>query len=157
MKQVTKTTRIFSLMSLLVIGSIISSFTAMPGGEGFEIYLDNKVIMQRFGKELNTVQALQLDSRAANSQLTIKYHHCGKAGKNREIAIRDAQNNILKEWKFADSKDAFSPMSCAVKDIFNLQKGSKSFTLNLYYTSSELPNGRTLASIVLPAKNYTQP
>jgi hypothetical protein len=38
-----------------------------------------------------------------------------------------------------------------------LQKGSSTNTVKLYYSSSELPNGRILASIVLQAKNLATP
>ena len=147
---------IIPTLALIVFSALISSFTPKPGGEGFEIYLDNKLLLQRFGNELNSVQSLQLDSRATG-QFTIKYHHCGKAGKNRQVTLKDAQNNVLKEWRFVDDKDPYSSMKCPVKDILGLQKGARSNTVNLYYTSSELPKGRMLANIVLPAKNLTTP
>ena len=142
--------------TLTMVTLFFSAFAPKPGGEGFEIYLDNKLLLQRFGNQINTVQSLQLDPQSTG-QLTVKYHHCGKAGKNRVIAIKDAQNNILREWRFADVKDPYDKMNCSVKEILNLKKNSRSSTVNLYYSSSELPSGRVLASLVLPSKNFTTP
>jgi hypothetical protein len=152
-----KKTTIFAALALIVFSAITSSFTAKPGGEGFEIYLDSKLLLQRFGNELNTVQNLSFDQRSWTGQLSIKYHHCGRVGKNRYVALKDAQNNLLKEWRFEDVKEPYAAMKFSVKDIIALQKGSRATTVKLYYSSSELPNGRMLASIVLPAKNITTP
>jgi hypothetical protein len=153
MKTITKKTTMFAALALVIFSAAISSFTVKPGGEGFEIYLNNKLLLQRFGNELNTVQSLQLDQRYSTAQISIKYHHCGRVGKNRYVAIKDAQNNLLKEWRFEDVKDAYASMNFSVKDILAIQKAGRANTVNLYYSSSELPKGRMLASIVLPAKN----
>lgn len=148
-------------LSTLAAGFIISvialSFTSRPGGEGFEIFLDSKVVMQRFGKDINTVQPLHLSSQNAASQFSIRYHHCGKAGKNRVVTILDAQNNLLKEWKFADSHEASAPMNFSVKEILMFQQGNRAQKINLFYRSSELPGGRQLVSLLLPEKNITAP
>ncbi len=157
MKSVLKKSGFLAVLGLVIFSAVASSFTLNRGGEGFEIYLDNKLVMQRFGSEMNNVQNLALDQRSVNGQLAIKYHHCGRVGKNRQVVIRDAQNNLLKEWRFPDVKDAYAAMNFSVKDILTAQKGSRSTTVNLYYSSTELPKGRMLASIVLPAKNITTP
>lgn len=123
------------------------SFSTLPGGEGFEVYLNNKIIMQRFGNQLNSPQSIQLSDAAANDEITIKYHHCGRVGKNRVLTIKDSQDKVLKEIRFADVNVPVSGMSCKVKDIISLKKGNNNI-LKLYYSSTELPNGRLLASIV---------
>jgi len=153
MKTITKKTTVFAALAMVVISAAISSFTTKPGGEGFEIYLNSKLLLQRFGNELNSVQSVQLDQRYSTAQMSIKYHHCGRVGKNRHVVIKDAQNNLLKEWRFEDVKDAYASMNFSVKDILAVQKGNRPSTINLYYSSSELPKGRVLASIHLPAKN----
>lgn len=130
------------------ICAVLFSFSPRPGGEGFEIYLNNKVVLQQYGNEMNTVKSLQLNQSSANDQLTIKYHHCGRIGKNRVVTIRDGQNKVLKEWRFEDVSVPVAGMTCNVKDIFNLNKGMTG-TIKLYYSSSELPNGRLLASVTL--------
>jgi len=135
-------------LSLLLLSAALFSFTAKPGGEGFEVYLNNKLILQRFGDQLNTAQVLRFtDGFTANDELTIKYHHCGRVGKNRVLTIKNEADKVLQEIRFPDSAVPVAGMSCKVKEIISLKKGNNS-VLKLYYTSSELPNGRLLASIV---------
>jgi len=142
--------------SLALIFSLgLQSFTN-KGGEGFEIYLNSKLVLQQFGSQLNQVKSLQLDQSSSNDELTIKYHHCGQVGKNRSITIKDGQNKILKEWHFADVSKGGAAMTCKVKDIIGLKKGKGPVTLNLYYSSSELPKGRQLASLVVASGNLAK-
>ena len=121
-------------MALVVICAILSSFSPKPGGEGFEIYLNNKVVLQQYGGDMNTVKSLQLTQSSAADQLTVKYHHCGKIGKNRIITIKDGQNKVLKEFRYTDAATPVSAMAINVKDILSLKKGSS--TLKLFYSSS---------------------
>lgn len=130
------------------------SFTNKPGGEGFEIYLNNKVVLQQFGSKMDDIKSLLVNQGSAD-QLSIKYHHCGRAGKNRTVTVKDSQNKILKEWKYADVKDAYAAMNCNVKDITVLKK--QNGALKLYYSSSELPNGRLLALIEVRTGVTTAP
>ncbi len=132
-------------MMLMICSTLIFSFSANRGGEGFEISLNNKVMIQQYGANLSEVKELPIDENAAAGQLTIRYHHCGETGKNRVVSIRDAQNKTLKEWHY---KDAGTYMNCNVKDIVGLAKDGKA-SLKLYYTSSLLPEGRLLTNIVV--------
>jgi hypothetical protein len=134
------------IIGLLGIAAALFSFTTRPGGEGFEIYLNNKVVLQQYGNEMNTVKKLSVDQYVASDNLGIKYHHCGKVGKNRVITIRDAQNNTLKEYRYADVTTPASAMMVPVKDILNLKKKAGS-NLQLCYASSELPKGRALVFV----------
>jgi len=147
---------IIKTMSLVAIAATLFSFSPKPGGEGFEISLNNKVLIQRYGSDISAVNNLQLNQSAASGQLIIKYHHCGRVGKNRVVSIRDGQNNLLKEFRYADVATPVAAMSLPVKDILALKKGSAN-TLKLYYTSSELPNGRMLTSIILGNSGVAQP
>lgn len=140
------------IITLLASSAIFSSFKPVAGGEGFEIYLNNKLVMQRFGNQLNSVQELQLDKRSASDQLIIKYHHCGKVGKNRVVTIRDDRDRILKEWRFEDSGKPVAAMACNVKEILSLDN-IRTNKLKLYYSSTELPGGRQLASITFGRKD----
>ena len=143
-------------MMLVAIGATLLSFSPKPGGEGFEISLNNKVVIQRYGSDINAANKLQLNPGATNGQLVIKYHHCGRVGKNRIVTIKDGQNNVLKEFRYADVATPVAAMSLPVKDILSLKKGNANI-LKLYYTSSELPNGRMLASIVIGPGVVSQP
>jgi hypothetical protein len=146
MKQITLNFNTIRAFALVVLCTTLFSFSTMPGGEGFEIYLNNRLLVQRFGNSMNTVQTLQLEAANVNDELTIKYHHCGRVGKNRSLMVKNSSNQVIKLWNFTDGTDLSNPMNCKVKDLLEL--GKKTTTLNLYYSSSELPNGRLLASIV---------
>src|SRR5687767_13701609 len=79
----------------------LQAFTAKAGGESFEIYLNNKLILRQAVSQPFTLQSLSLDNANKDYQLLIYYHHCGDVGKGRSIAIRDDKGTIIKEWKFA--------------------------------------------------------
>lgn len=143
----SKATRLLTLGILCITAF---AFSTKPGGEGFEIYINNKLVLQRFGDQMNKVQNLQVTQWSADDNLTIKYHHCGRVGKNRIITVKDGQNKILKEWKFADLST--TPMDCKMKEIVGLQKVNAG-TLNIYYSSTELPKGRQLASLTFASAN----
>jgi len=132
-------------LALLAVCSALFSFTAKPGGEGFQIYLNNKVILQQFGGELQTVKSLTLSRHSADDQLIIKYHHCGRAGKNRLVTIKDGQNKVLKQFHFPDASTPVSAMNLKVNDLLSLENAGG--TLKLFYHSTELPKGRMLAYI----------
>jgi len=123
------------------------------GGEGFEVYLNNKLVLKQYGKEVNTVKTLQLDQSTSNGQLAIRYYHCGRPGKSRVVTIKDEQNVVLKEWKFGDANDAAAKVCCNVKDILALPKLKAGKKVNLYYSASELPGGRLLAILTTANKN----
>lgn len=142
---------------LLMLAISLFSFSSLPGGEGFEVYLNNKVIMQRFGNQLNNPQTIQLSEANLNDEIRIKYYHCGQPGKNRILTIKDSQDKLLKEIRFADTDRTVSDMNCKVKDIITLKKGNNS-VFKLHYRSSELPNGRLLVTILTGNNgNATQP
>jgi hypothetical protein len=153
MKQIILNLKAIRILAIGALCATFLSFSTPPGGEGFEIYLNNRLLVQRFGADIKTVQSVQLDLRAPEDQLTIKYHHCGKVGKNRSVTIKNEDNKILKQWNFSDTKDASNAMTFKVKDIMAL--GKEKTTLHLYYSSSELPGGRELAAITRGA-SYTK-
>ncbi len=142
-------------LALVAICTALFSFSHKPGGEGFEIYLNNKVILQQYGSDMNTVKSLQLNQSSSTDKLIIKYHHCGRVGKNRIVTIKDGQNNVLKEFRYADTATPIAAMSVPVKDMLDFKKGS-SITLKLYYSSSELPKGRQLVSITTKSTNLSR-
>jgi hypothetical protein len=60
------------LSLLLTVSVALSSFSSTKnnfGGEGFEVYLNDKLVLQQYGKEMDIVKNLQLDQSASNGQL----------------------------------------------------------------------------------------
>lgn len=133
----------FSLFLLLASTSLFS-FKAPLGGEGYHILINNKLIMEHYGSDLN-MKKLDLQQYPADAKITIRYFHCGKLGKNRTVTLKDENGNIVKEWKYADAAEINSGVTCTVKEIQALQKNHQQ--LSLYYASTELPKGRMLAKL----------
>lgn len=152
---------------LIALSSILFSFSVKTaetifsknnfGGEGFEVYLNDKLILQQYGEKMSTVKTIELDQSTGNGQLAIRYYHCGRPGKSRVVTIKDDQNVVLKEWRFGDAKDASAKVSCNVKDIFALPKVKAGKKVNLYYAASEMPKGRLLATLAAVNKSAAQP
>jgi hypothetical protein len=153
---------------LITLSGVLFSFSvrtveAMPcyksnfGGEGFEVYLNDKLVVQQYGEKMNIVKTVELDQSASNGQLAIRYYHCGRPGKSRVVTIKDENNVVLKEWRFGDAKDASARVSCSVKEIFALPKFKAGKKVNLYYSATELPNGRLLATLTTVSKAAAQP
>ena len=142
-------TIISKTFALVAIAAAMLSFTANSpaGGEGFEIYVNGKVVLQQFGKNMDNVKTLQLNPASPNDKLTIKYHHCGQVGKNRLVTIKNAEGNPLKVWRYTDATAPVGDMSCTVKDLLSLQK-SANRGLKIFYSCNELPKGRQLAEVV---------
>lgn len=134
-------------MMLVAIAAALVSFTPSFGGEGFEISLNGKVLLQQFGKDLHTVKDLQVGQLLPQDKLTIRYFHCGQAGKNRVVTVKDRQNHVLKVWHYEDAASAQGGMLCSSQDIISLKKAGNN-VFKLYYSSNELPGGRLLVNIV---------
>lgn len=131
---------------LLVACATLLSFTSKRGGDSFEILLNGKRVLQQFVYASKGVQTIQLAQTSENDKLDIYYSHCGQVGKDRYITVKDEKDQPLKVWKFANAVDKNVAMSFKLKDILSLRK-NKTDKLNLFYSSSELPAGRTLATI----------
>jgi hypothetical protein len=149
-------------LTMVAIALTLLSFSTNPsknytfGGEGFEILLNGKVVLQQFGKDMNVVKNLRFNAASPGDKLTIRYHHCGQAGKNRIITVKDAQNKLLEEWRFNDVQRAAADMSCSMQDLLTLKKGGNDI-LKIYYSSDELPAGRQLALISFENTIKVQP
>ena len=131
---------------LILVCAMLFSFSSKKGGDSFEIVLNGKRVLQQFVYASKGVQTVQLTQTSDNDKLDIFYNHCGQVGKNRYITIKNEKDQPIKVWKFADAADKNGAMSFKLKDILSLRK-NKTDKLNLSYSSSELPAGRTLATI----------
>lgn len=130
-------------MIWLALSAMLFSFTKM-GGDHFEIWLNNKKVLDQAVYKQEGVKTIQIDQLSANDQLKVYYSHCGVTGKSRAISIRDENNKLLKTWNFPDVAGK-SFMACPGKEILGLRKTAKN--LLVYYSSKELPEGRLLASM----------
>lgn len=132
--------------SLLFFASLfLFSFSPKKGGDSFEIWLNGKKVIQQFVHVSKGTQTLSLANYSGNDKVDIYYNHCGQAGKNRFLTLKDEKDHVLTVWKFADASNNNSAMSFKIKDITKFRKNSGK--LVLFYSSSELPAGMALAVI----------
>ena len=87
----------FAMLFLLGIATFMVAFVSPAGGEGYEIYLDNKLVIQQFGKQMKVVKNLQLNSSHSKSALGIKFYHCGMAGKSRTLELKVSDKQVIKK------------------------------------------------------------
>ena len=147
MQTINKKTGILAIF-LVAFTAILSSFSPAGGGDKYEIYINNKMVYEHFVNYTTAAKTFTLSSANYNSKVDVRYSHCGQAGKERNITIKDGQNKVIKKWDFANG-DA---MSMKAKDIIDLQKKNK--TLQLIYSSKEIPQGKLLATVVIANSNF---
>jgi hypothetical protein len=134
----------------------LQSFTAKAGGEGFEIYLNNKLILRQAVNKPFTLHSLQLDKANRDDQLVIHYYQCGPIHKDRTIVIKDDKGNTIKEWKFDDASGRTNNgMTIPVKELLQLEKNYSGSNLNIVYYAQQLPKGRALSAIQFNGKSTT--
>jgi hypothetical protein len=145
------------LKALLIVALVMATGTlaARDGGESFEIYLNNKLLVRQHVTQSFNLQDLNLKEVNANDKLVVYYNHCGMPGKSRTIAITDAAGNVLKKWTFGDAATAKEGMSIPVKELLALQEKHKNSKLAIHYTAKELPKGLTLAGMKFSDKSST--
>lgn len=137
------------LTTLLAVCCLsLFSFSPLPGGENYKIYVNKKLIMEKFVSNNMTAAYLTLTPANVNDKIDVMYNHCGHTGTARHLVIKDDQNRVVKDLKFADATGSDIMMSFGAKDILSLQKGDNPPKLKLYYSSKELPNGKLLATLV---------
>jgi hypothetical protein len=137
---------------LVAFVAVSGTLIARDGGESFEIYLNNKLLMRQHVTQAFSLQNLNLTAANANDQLVIYYNHCGMPGKARTIAIKDAAGNILKKYTFGDAANVKEGMTISVKELLALQKNHNGVQLAIHYTAKELPKGLTLTSVKFGGK-----
>jgi hypothetical protein len=136
----------------VVLGTTLLAFKYKPGGDSYEIYLNNQLLLKQFVRQPLNLKSLSLDQSNAKDQLVVYYSHCGVTGKGRSLAVKDSKGTTLKKWNFANAREgARSGMIIPVKELLQLEKDHGS--LSLYYTSEELPESRVLASFTVSDKN----
>jgi len=133
----------WTLLAALGLASL--AFTKPAGGDSFEIYLDNQLLMQQYLFRDAATKTVNLPTPGNNKSLIVKYSHCGVAGKNRSISLKDAHSLLLKKYSYADAVDPKKGMVIPIKDI------PSGVQVQLFYQSKELPDGKTL--VYLDMKN----
>ncbi|MGE7776337.1 hypothetical protein ACQKLP_16535 [Chitinophaga sp. NPDC101104] len=138
---------LFSALATLAGLFTIASLYAGGGRDSFKVYLNNKLIVEKWLGEKITIDELPLDESNLNDKLTFHYSHCGRIGTDRKVVVRDAKGKTLREWAFANAEGKQSGMVIPVKEILQLRQQNVSFV----YSANELPKGQLMASFRLHA------
>lgn len=135
--------------SLVTLGLLAFSFSTKFGLDSFEIYLNNKIMLQQTVNQPVNLRVLQLSEANKSDELKIIYRHCTRkgAGSNRTITLKDEKGTILKKWEFANTAGPDLSMHIAVKELLAFEKASNNSELNLYYAAQELPAGAMLSTL----------
>ena len=154
MKKIIRISWINALVGVTVC-TMLFSFSRITGAHNFQVFLDDKLMLDQSVDSKSIVPTLHLDPAENHRQLIVRYNECGRTVTGRTITIKDDKNNTLKDWRFEGASSGYKdPMTCMVKDIMALkQKGSN--TLKLYYSSKEFPEGQQVASLVVAGEAKT--
>jgi hypothetical protein len=143
-KKITRQALLPALLSCLLLA--LYAFSSKPGGEGFEVFRNNQLLLQQFGNDMKNIRTLELDKISPEDQLTVRYYHCGKIDKDRHLVIRSKENKDLRNWQFANAvKD--KGMSFHPAELLPGKANGKTATVMIYYRSAEIPQERLLFSI----------
>lgn len=144
-----------SMLTLLF--TAIFAVSAKAGLDSYEIYLNNKLLIRQTVQGPIDLKNIPLGDAKATDNIVIRYSQCNapnKIGKNRSISIRDAEGNIVKEWKFKDSEGSNTDMTIPVKDLLEIQNQSKG-SLSFHYTADGMQKTQKLASLQPGKKTNT--
>ncbi|MCF3108801.1 hypothetical protein LL912_08425 [Niabella sp. CC-SYL272] len=135
------------LFTLMVCCFTVFSFTTKLGLDSYEIYLNNKLLLQQSVNQPVNLRKLQLNKAGANDELRIYYRHCHapNIGTNRSIAVKDEKGRLLKKWTFPNATGSDQGMLVPVKELLQLERAHLQQELSLYYTARELRGEETLA------------
>jgi hypothetical protein len=144
MKSANTKLQYLGVLILFAASAFLFSFSPMPGGDFFELKVNNKTLIQHyvhFDKEIKTLDLTPYE----NETLNVHYSECGKIGTKRSVSLRNG-DTILKSWTFEDVAEGvkFPAMPCRVKDILEVKKNNPG-KLSLVYASKEHPKGQILA------------
>jgi hypothetical protein len=154
MKKIIRFSWVYTLVGV-ALSSILFSFASSTGAHSVQVYLDSKLLIDRYIDSKVDAPKLILDPAEKYSQLIVKYNECGRTVTGRMITLKDENNKVLKDWHYEGASTGYKePMSCLVKDIMAL-KSKESTTLKLYYSSKEFPEGQQIAYVVIGNKTTT--
>jgi hypothetical protein len=133
--------KICKKIAVLISIVVFSSSFSMPGGEGFEVYLNNSLVTRQYGQQMDQINSFSLAKAQPADKLVIRYYHCGRAGKNRTLLITKETGKTIKTFRYPDTSTN-SSMELPLNDVVNRQ-----YPMKLFYISDQLPKGRLLLEL----------
>lgn len=152
MKRLTaKSTLFVFFLSLFLVVTAFSSGSRF-GLDSYSVYLNDKMIISQAVNKPLTLESLQLNKANASDKLIIYYSQCNsenKLGKSRSLVLRDNSGNVVKEWKFSDSRAGKTSMEIPVRDLLQIESKLVSGQLSLYYTATGMEQAQKLVHLKL--------
>jgi len=127
---------------------VLCSFTVVPGGASYEVYLNNQLVMKEHLYGRKEVPTLPLNiTSTSQDELALTFNNCGKIDTSRKISLKDEKDATIKEWTFADSPDLKNQMKIKVNEITAFR--NKHSSAKLVYSSRELSDGIHVVNLQL--------
>lgn len=143
------------LLSALALAATLLSFTIPLGGEHYSISINGTSVIEYFVYQKKPIDWLTLDTGKGGT-ISVLYNNCGHASKGRQLAVVNADNQVLKAWKFENvSSLAQSTMTIEMNEVTALVAKDNT-QVSLRYTSDDLPQGRFLAHLKLAGETVAK-
>lgn len=149
MRTTNQTSVIFRFLGLSLLLVSFFAFRPVPGGDVYQIFLNDKLLLKQLVIEPIDLRTLSLEKAKPTDKLVVYYSHCGTVGKGRAIKIQNSKGEIVKQWQFPDSEDG--AMVIPVKELIQLKTAGGD--LRMTYSSREIPKGRMLTSLRTTSAN----
>lgn len=143
MKTISIPVRIM-ILALVSISALFVSFALRPGTDHFQVYVNNKLVMEEFTYNRKTASPIVLDGNTG--LVGVLYSHCGVMGTARKLSLKDGSNNVIKMWEFADvNPKAKDVMKFDLAELNGFRKSHQK--LSLCYHAKELVEDVVIAPI----------
>jgi hypothetical protein len=130
---------------LIAFATTLSAFSGSVGADSFKVYLNDKLLFEKYVTRDQSVKSISLSESSANDQLIVYYDHCGRIGTGRSLTLLNG-SDVLKKWEYNDTQSVdASGMICRISDIKSLRKGGRA--MELAYSSKELSTPVRLLTI----------
>jgi len=144
---------LIKLCAGVMISSILLAFTPWLGGEGFTLHINGREVVDHYFTSNAVTPTVTLNPAAVNDKISVYYNECGKIGMSRKLMLKDAQNRVLKEWRYDNATNEHTPMTFRVNEI--LAYRANSGQLNLVYASKEVSKERLLTVLSFEGASNT--
>ena len=131
---------------LMVVSAVIFAFSGNAGRDKYTVSLNGKVLLEEYVIPGHRPKAIAIPVASVDDVLTVEYSHCGKRGVARSIAIHENGKEALRRWYFPDT----AALAVSLKELTSLSRTRAE--LQLVYFSREIPEGKVLATLTLPAE-----
>lgn len=149
MQLISSKTGFLKSLFAAIFAFLVLGLQARAGGDVYEIYLNNKLVIRQALHAPLSLQNLELSTAKAGDKLSIRFLQCnapGKTGKSRMISIRDEQGKIVKQWKFKDASGAGNEMVIPVEELLAVQRQARQ-PLFVFYSAEGMVKDQKLVAL----------